>query len=45
MKLGMLVVLGPGHTVLDGDTAAHGKGHSSPITFEIYGRRLFNASV
>ena len=32
MKLGLLVDLGPGHIVLDGDTAPHPqKGHSPPI--------------
>jgi len=30
MKLGMQIGLGPGHIVLDGDQAPHGKGHSSP---------------
>jgi len=39
MKLGMQVGFGPGHTVLDGDPAPHGKGNSNP-TFEIYGRGL-----
>ena len=39
MKLGTQVGLGPGHTLLDGDPAPHGKGHSNP-PFEIYGRRL-----
>ena len=30
MKLDMQVGLGHGHTVLDGDPAPHGKGHSNP---------------
>jgi len=36
-SLGMAVGLGPGHIVLDGDPAAHRKGHSSPLLF---GQRL-----
>jgi len=40
MKLDVQVDLGPGHIVLDGDAAPPRKGHSSPHTFEIYGRRL-----
>ena len=30
MKPGMQVDLGPGHTVLDGTSSPHEKGHSSP---------------
>ena len=30
MKLGTQAGLGPGHAVLDGDLAPHGKGHSNP---------------
>ena len=33
MPLGSEVGLGPGHIVLDGDPAAHGKGHISPFYF------------
>jgi len=34
------VGLGPGHIVLDGDPAAHGKGTAASPTFAIYGCRL-----
>jgi len=30
MPLGMEVGLGPGNTVLEGNSSAHGKRHSSP---------------
>ena len=45
MKLGTQVGLGPGHFVLDGNSAPHGKGHSSRPHFrnlraQAKGRRL-----
>ena len=43
MNLGLQADLGRDHIVLDGDPALptpNGKGHSSPLTFEIYGGRL-----
>ena len=36
MKLCMQVGLGPSHTVRLGPSSGHEKGHSSPLTFEIY---------
>jgi len=40
MKLDMQVGLGPGHTVLDGDSAPHGKGQSSPPRSKFTGARF-----
>jgi len=40
IKLGILIGLGPGHIVLDGDPAPPPKGAQQPPSFEIYGRRL-----
>jgi len=39
MPLGMKVGLGPGHIVLDGDPAPHGKGYSSPCLLWPNGRQ------